>query len=240
MRSLIMGCVLLSIYFTSHYRDEANPRLSEAASFFIGGCDKAVNSMKPERVLIADDEIVIRMDLRTMLLDLGHEVVGEADNGEAACYLARSLKPDLIILDIMMPKMDGLQAAAQINKERIAPVLLLTAYSEASMIEQATQAGVLAYLVKPFRKEELKPAIDIAIARYRELAALEGEVENLQEQIETRKLVGKAKAVLMANHKLTEREAFRRLQAQSLTLNKSLREIAEAIILADELNIMNK
>jgi response regulator NasT len=196
--------------------------------------------MQPGRVLIADDEIVIRMDLRTMLMDLGHEVVGEADNGETAWRLAKSLKPDLVIVDIMMPRMNGLEAAALINKERIAPVLLLTAYSEPSMIEQATQAGVLAYLVKPFRIEELKPAIEIAIARYRELCALEGEIGSLQDQIETRKVVGKAKAILMQNQGLAEKEAFRRLQAQSLSLNKSLKEIADAIILADEMNVLKK
>src|SRR6185436_18473062 len=145
------------------------------------------------RVLIADDDAVIRMDLKAMLEDLGHEVVGEADNGESACYMARSLKPDLIILDVMMPKMNGLEAAAAINGERLAPVLMLTAYSEAPMIEEATRAGLLAYLVKPFRKQELQPAIEIAMARYRELSALEGELDSLQDQIETRRLVGRAK-----------------------------------------------
>jgi response regulator NasT len=194
--------------------------------------------MQQGRVLIADDDVVIRMDLRAMLEEIGHEVVAEADNGESACYLTRSLKPDLVILDIMMPRMSGLDAAATINRERLAPVLLLTAYSEAPMIEQATRAGVLAYLVKPFRRQELQPAIEIAIARYRELAALEGELGSLQEQIETRKIVGRAKAILMERQGLAEREAFRRLQAQSLQLNKSLKEIAEAIILADDLNVV--
>jgi two-component system, response regulator PdtaR len=196
--------------------------------------------MQQCKVLIADDDAVIRMDLKAMLEEIGHSVVGDADNGETACYLARSLKPDLIILDIMMPKMSGLDAASAINQERLAPVLLLTAYSEAPMIEQATQAGVLAYLVKPFRKQELQPAIEIAVSRYRELAALEGELDSLQDQMETRKIVGKAKAILMERHGLAEREAFRRLQAQSLSLNKSLREIADAIILADELNVARK
>jgi two-component system, response regulator PdtaR len=196
--------------------------------------------MQQGRVLIADDDAVIRMDLKAMLEEIGHEVVGEADNGETACYLARSIKPDLVLLDIMMPKMNGLEAAARINQERIAPVLLLTAYSEAPMIEQATRAGVLAYLVKPFRKQELQPAIEIAMARYRELAALEGEVEGLQDQMETRKTVGRAKAILMERHGLAEREAFRRLQAQSLSMNKSLKEIADAIILADDLNVVKK
>jgi response regulator NasT len=176
------------------------------------------------------------MDLRAMLESLGYEVVGEADNGQTACYLARSLKPDLVILDIMMPKMNGLDAAAAINQERLAPVLLLTAYSEATMIEKAAQAGVLNYLVKPFRKQDLQPAIEIAIARYRELAALEGQLGTLQEQIETRRLVGRAKAILIERHAISEREAFRRLQAQSLAMNRSLREIAEAIILTEEMN----
>lgn len=196
--------------------------------------------MQQGRVLIADDDAVIRMDLKTMLEDIGHEVVGEADNGETACYLARNLKPDLVLLDIMMPKMNGLDAASAINQERLAPVLLLTAYSEAPMIEQATKAGVLAYLVKPFRKQELQPAIEIAIARYRELAALEGEIEGLQDQMETRKTVGRAKAILMERHGLAEREAFRRLQAQSLAMNKSLKDIADAIILADEMSLAKK
>lgn len=196
--------------------------------------------MQQGRVLIADDDAVIRMDLKAMLEDLGHEVAGEADNGEAACYMAKSLKPDLIILDVMMPKMNGLEAAAVISNERLAPVLMLTAYSEAPMIEEATRAGVLAYLVKPFRKQELQPAIEIALARYRELAALEGELDALQEQMEARKIVGRAKAILMDRNGLSEREAFRRLQAQSLAMNKSLREIADAIILTDEMNVVKK
>jgi AmiR/NasT family two-component response regulator len=196
--------------------------------------------MQHGKVLIADDDVVIRMDLKAMLEELGHEVAGEADNGETACYLAKSLKPDLIILDVMMPKMNGLEAAAAISSERLAPVLMLTAYSEAPMIEEATRAGVLAYLVKPFRKQELQPAIEIALARYKELSALEGELDALQEQMEARKIVGRAKAILMDRNGLSEREAFRRLQAQSLALSKSLREIADAIILTDEMNVVKK
>src|SRR2546421_12746594 len=170
------------------------------------------------KVLIADDDPLIRLDLKTMLESIGHEVVGEADNGENACYMARSLKPDLIILDVMMPKMDGLKAASVISGERLAPVLMLTAYSEAPMIEEATRAGVLAYLVEPVRKQELQPAIEVALARYRELQALEGEIDSLHDQIETRKTVGRAKSILMERYGLSEREAFRRLQAQSLAL----------------------
>src|SRR5258708_3773748 len=196
--------------------------------------------MLPGRGLSADHDPLIRTDLKAMLDELGHDVVGEADNGESACYMTRSLKPDLVILDVMMPKMNGLQAAATINGERLAPVLMLTAYSEAPMIEEATRAGVLAYLVKPFRKQELQPAIEIALARYRELAALEGELDALQEQMEARKILGRAKAILMDRNGLSEREAFRRLQAQSLALSKSLREIADAIILTDEMNVIKK
>jgi len=196
--------------------------------------------MRSARLVIADDDPVIRMDLRTMLEDLGHEVAGEADNGEAACLLARKLKPDLVILDVMMPRMNGLEAAARISGERVAPVIMLTAYSEAPMIEEATRAGVLGYLVKPFRKQELQPAIEIALARYRELAALEGEVDTLHEQMETRRVVGRAKAILIERHGLSEREAFRRLQAQSLSTGRSLKEIAEAILLTEDIDLARR
>jgi response regulator NasT len=191
--------------------------------------------MLQARVLIADDDPVFRMDLRSMLESLGHTLAGEADNGEDVIRLARSLRPDLTILDIEMPRKSGLEAARVLAEERISPVLLLTAYSESRMIEEAIRSGVLAYLVKPFRGPELQPAIEVAIARYRELTALESERDALQEQIETRKVLSKARAILMARHEITDREAQRRIQAQSLALNKSLREIAEAIILSDEI-----
>lgn len=191
--------------------------------------------MLQARVLIADDDPVFRMDLRAMLESLGHTLAGEADNGEDVIRLARSLRPDLTILDIEMPRKSGLEAARVLAEERISPVLLLTAYSESRMIEEAIRSGVLAYLVKPFRGPELQPAIEVAIARYRELTALESERDALQEQIETRKALSKARAILMARHEITDREAQRRIQAQSLALNKSLREIAEAIILSDEI-----
>lgn len=193
--------------------------------------------MQQARILIADDDAVVRLDLKKLLEEIGHCVVGEADNGETACYLARSLKPDLIILDVMMPKMNGLEAAEKINSERIAPVMLLTAYSEVPIIEQATKAGVVAYLVKPFRQQELQPAIEIALNRYREMMALEGAFDAVQEQAETNRLVGKAKRVLMYWHGLNDQEAYRRLQAQALQSNRPLREIAEAILLADDMTI---
>jgi response regulator NasT len=191
-------------------------------------------------LVIADDDPVIRMDLKAMLEEMGHEVVGEADNGDSAVHLCRKLKPDLVILDVMMPKVNGLQAAAIISKERLAPALMLTAYSEAPMVEEATKAGVLAYLVKPFRKQELQPAIEVALARYKELSALEGQIDALHEQSETRKLVAKARNILMERNDLSEREAFRRLQAQSLTLGKSLREIADAVILTEDINVAKR
>ena len=191
------------------------------------------------RIIIADDDPIIRMDLTAMLQELGHQVIAAVENGDAAWRLAQSLKPDLVILDVMMPGMDGLQAAARISSQRLAPVLLLTAYSEAPMVEQATRAGVLAYLVKPFRKQELQPALEIALARYRELSALEGQIDALQEQIQTRKAVGKAKAILMQRFGMSDREAMRRLQAQSLSLNRSLKQIAEAIILTEEISPTN-
>src|SRR5580704_8095926 len=172
--------------------------------------------MQQGQILIADDDAVLRLDLRTMLESMGHCVVGEADNGETAIYLARSLQPDLIILDVMMPKQNGLEAAEVIGKERLGPVMLLTAYSDVAMIEQANRAGVLAYLVKPFRQQELQPAIEIAISRYREMLALEGAVTNAQEQMETNRLIGRAKRVLMDRHNVGDQEAYRRLYAQAL------------------------
>ena len=192
--------------------------------------------MQNGTIVIADDDPVIRMDLKAMLEEMGHHVVGEADNGDAAVHLCRKLKPDLVILDVMMPKVNGLEAAAAISKKRLAPALMLTAYSEAPMVEEATKAGVLAYLVKPFRKQELQPAIEVALARYKELTALEGQIDSLHEQNETRKVVAQARNILMERHDLSDREAFRRLQAQSLSLGKSIREIADAIILTEELS----
>ncbi len=191
--------------------------------------------MQQGQILIADDDAVLRLDLKNMLESMGHTVIGEADNGEAAVLMARNLKPDLIVLDVMMPRMNGLEAAESIAKERLGPVMLLTAYSDVPMIEQANRAGVLAYLVKPFRQQELQPAIEIAITRYREMLALEGAVNTAQDQIETNRIIGRAKRVLMDKHAVGDQEAYRRLTAQSLATNRTLREISEAILLAEEL-----
>jgi response regulator NasT len=192
--------------------------------------------MQQGTIIIADDDAMLRLDLRSMLESIGHNVVGEADNGETACYLARSLRPDLIILDVMMPKQNGLEAAEIISRERLGAVMLLTAYSDVPMIEQANRAGVLAYLVKPFRQQELQPAIEIAISRYREMLAMEGALETAQDQMESHRLIGRAKRVLMERNGLSDQEAYRRLQAQALATSRSLREIAEAILLTEEMS----
>jgi AmiR/NasT family two-component response regulator len=188
--------------------------------------------MKAYRVLIVDDEPVIRLDLRTMLEAMGHEVVGEADNGVDALQLARTLQPDLVIADIMMPEMDGIELSRRLAKERIAPVLVLTAYSEPEMVMGADRAGVLGYLVKPFREADLAPAIQVAISRYRELRALEAQNLNLAQEIQARRRIGRAKRVLMQQLGLSEEEAFRRLQQTAEQTGKPLAEVAEAILLA--------
>lgn len=190
--------------------------------------------MQPGRILIADDDAMLRLDLRTLLESMGYTVVGEADNGETACYLARSLRPDLTILDVMMPKKNGLETAEILNKERLGPVILLTAYSDIPIIEQANRAGVLAYLVKPYRQEELQPTIEIAISRYREMMALEGSLTNVQENIETNRLVARAKRILIERFAISDQEAYRRLQAQALATGRTLRQIADAIILTED------
>ncbi len=188
--------------------------------------------MHQGKIIIADDDAVLRLDLRHTLEALGHAIIGEADNGEAACHLARRLRPDLIILDVMMPGLNGLEAAQIISQERIGPVLMLTGYSDIPLLEQAGRAGVLAYLVKPFRQQELQPAIEIAITRWRELRALENARDMAQDQIETNRLVGRAKRLLMDRHDITDQEAYRRLNAQAFASARPVREIAECILLS--------
>ena len=192
---------------------------------------------KPEvealRIVIAEDEPLIRMDLRRTLENMGHVVTGEAGDGAKAVELAREMRPDICILDIKMPEMDGIDAAKVISTEGIAPVLLLTAYSQKDLVERARDAGVFAYLVKPFKETDLMPAIDIAIARYEEFLELESEVSKLEDKLETRKAVDRAKGILMDQYQLKEQDAFRRIQIQSMNTRKSMREIAEAIIIAN-------
>jgi response regulator NasT len=182
------------------------------------------------RVLIAEDEALIRMDLAEMLREEGYEVVGEASDGEDAVLLARELKPSLVIMDIKMPKVDGITAAGTIVEERIAPVVMLTAFSQRELIEQARDAGALAYLVKPFAAHELVPAIELAVSRFAEMQALEREVATLSDRLESRKAIDRAKGLLMANNAMTEPEAFRWIQRTAMDRRSTMRAVSEAII----------
>ncbi|WP_309698191.1 response regulator [Armatimonas sp.] len=189
--------------------------------------------MEPLRIVIADDEPIIRMDLRRTLENMGHIVAGEAGDGRQAIEVTRELKPDVVILDVKMPQMDGIDAAKIISTEGVAPVLLLTAYSDRELVERAKDAGVFAYLIKPFKEADLMPAIEIAISRFEELLEIEKEVADLENKLETRKAVDRAKGILMDLYGLKEQDAFRRIQVQSMNTRKSMREIAEAIIIAN-------
>ena len=190
--------------------------------------------MERTRVIIADDESIIRMDLREMLTNLGYLVVGEAGDGHSAVNLARELRPDVAVLDIKMPDMDGIEAAKILTEEKIAPVVLLTAYSQRDLVERAKEAGVVGYITKPMRESDLTPAIEVAIARFSEFRALEKEVGDLKQALETRKLVERAKGILMDTQGLTEAEAFRKIQKMSMNKRRPMKEVAEAIILAHQ------
>lgn len=182
------------------------------------------------RVVIAEDEALIRLDLKEMLVEEGYEVVGEAGDGETAVTLAEQLRPDLVILDIKMPIMDGIAAAERIAGARVAPVVILTAFSQRELVEKARAAGAMAYLVKPFQKSDLVPAVEIALSRYAEVVALEAEVDNLTVRLATRKAVERAKGVLMANFQLTEPAAFRWIQRTAMDHRMTMREVAERIL----------
>jgi two-component system, response regulator PdtaR len=188
--------------------------------------------MTKRRIVIAEDQPLERLDLGQMLENLGHEVVGQAEDGASAVELARELKPDLVILDIQMEtKVDGLEAASLLAEEKVAPVLLMTAYNDPEYIEQATGAGVMAYLVKPYTENQLTPAIEVALARYDELQQLQKDLGSTRELLITRKIVERAKGVLMDTAGLKESEAFHRIQRLSMNSRKSMREVAEAILL---------
>jgi two-component system, response regulator PdtaR len=191
--------------------------------------------MEPLRILIADDESIRLMSLRKQLVTLGHRVVAEASNGEEAVALAAATQPDLAILDIKMPMADGIEAAQQITRARPIPIILLTAYNEAELVERAAQANISAYLMKPVAEEDLLPAITLALIRFRQFEALRREVSDLREALEARKIIERAKGILGRRLGLTEEEAFRRLQKQSQDSNRKLAEVAEAIVMADRL-----
>ena len=186
------------------------------------------------RVLVAEDEGLIRLDLAEMLAEEGYEVVAEAADGEAAVRLAQEKRPDLVICDIQMPIMDGLEAAEKIVSARIAPVVILTAFSQRDLIARAQSAGAMAYLVKPFQKSDLVPAIELSLARFAELVALEREVDNLAERLEIRKLVDRAKGLLMTRYGMNEPDAFRWIQRAAMDHRLSMRAVAERIIAESE------
>ena len=182
------------------------------------------------RVLIAEDEALIRLDLKEMLEEDGFDVVGEAGDGETAVRLATELRPDLVILDVKMPVLDGLSAAEQIVAQRIAPVVILTAFSQRDLIERAREAGAMAYLVKPFQSKDLLPTIEMAVSRFQELVALETEVADLTGRLEARKTIDRAKGVLQAEHGMTEPEAFRWIQRTSMDQRRSMRTVAQDVV----------
>ncbi len=184
----------------------------------------------PTRVLIAEDEALIRLDLKEMLQEEGFEVVAEVADGASAVRLTRELRPDLVILDVKMPVMDGIQAAEEIANERLAAILMLTAFSQRDLVEQARRAGAMAYLVKPFQKHDLLPAVEIAAGRFRDLSGLEREVDDLQGRLEARKLVERAKGLLQEREGMSEGDAFRFVQRQAMERRLTMRQVAEQII----------
>ena len=184
----------------------------------------------PTRIIIAEDEAIIRLDLRETLEEAGYDVIRDVGRGDQAIDVVRELKPDVAIFDIKMPFMSGTDAARVITREKICPVVILTAFSQREVIEEARDAGALAYLVKPFQKADLVPAIELAIARFAEMRALSGEVEALGAQLETRKLVDRAKGILIDQHKMTEADAFLFIQRAAMSERKKMGEISEQII----------
>ena len=182
------------------------------------------------RILVAEDEALIRLDLAEMLGEAGYDVVGQASNGEQAVEMARELEPDLVIMDVKMPVMDGITAAEEIGAAKICPVVMLTAFSQTELVERARDAGVMAYIVKPFTAADLSPAIDIARSRWTEMKALESEIADLGERLETRKQVDRAKGILMKKLKISEADAFRWIQKTAMDRRLGMKEVADAVI----------
>jgi response regulator NasT len=190
----------------------------------------ASSTTPTRRVLIAEDEALIRMDLAEMLAEEGYDVVAAVEDGEQAVVRTEELRPDLVILDVKMPRLDGIAAAQRIASQRIAPVVMLTAFSQRDLVESARDAGAMAYLVKPFGKSDLMPAIEMAVSRFAELQQLEAEVADLSERLETRKLVDRAKGVLQEKLGLSEPDAFRWIQKTAMDLRLSMREVADGVV----------
>jgi response regulator NasT len=187
--------------------------------------------MKPSlRVVVAEDEALIRLDLVEMLTEAGYEVVGQAGDGEAAISITEKEKPDLVVMDVKMPKLDGISAAERIANQRISPVVILTAFSQRDLVERARDAGAMAYLTKPFTIEDLMPAIELAVSRFQEIKQLDAEVSDLQEQLKARKLIEKAKGILMKNLKISEPEAFKWMQKTAMDKRRSMTDVAQLVM----------
>jgi response regulator NasT len=203
---------------------------ADAGGRAVGATSEARGEERRRRVLIAEDEALIRLDLAEMLVEEGYEVVGEAGDGETAVQLVKDVRPDLVILDVKMPIMDGIAAAEQIAGARLAPVVILTAFSQRDLVERARAAGAMAYLVKPFQKTDLVPAIEIALSRFAELTALEDEVASLSDRLESRKVIDRAKGVLMTDFGMTEPESFRWIQRAAMDHRLTMRDVAVRIL----------
>ena len=187
--------------------------------------------MKPSlRVVVAEDEALIRLDLVEMLTEAGYEVVGQAGDGEAAIEITEKEKPDLVVMDVKMPKLDGISAAERIANQRIAPVVILTAFSQRDLVERARDAGAMAYLTKPFTIDDLMPAIELAVSRFQEIKQLDAEVTDLQEQLKARKIIEKAKGILMKNLSITEPEAFKWMQKTAMDKRRSMTDVAQLVM----------
>jgi two-component system, response regulator PdtaR len=187
--------------------------------------------MKPSlRVVVAEDEALIRLDLVEMLTEAGYEVVGQAGDGEAAIELTEKEKPDLVVMDVKMPKLDGISAAERIAKQRISPVVILTAFSQRDLVERARDAGAMAYLTKPFTIEDLMPAIELAVSRFQEIKQLDAEVADLQDQLKARKLIEKAKGLLMRKLQISEPEAFKWMQKTAMDKRRSMTDVARLVL----------
>lgn len=187
------------------------------------------------RVLVADDDPIIRLDLKQMLANLGYEVVAEAGDGNEAVLLARSVKPDVCVLDIRMPERDGISAVAELVSEGISAAILLTAYSDQELVQKATEAGAFAYLVKPFKPQDLPPAIEVAVSRFRQTQALHKQVRELNQRLEARRIIERAKGLLMRKQGISEEEAYARIRQKSMETRRSMREVAEAILMTEDL-----